>query len=286
MPKVSVLMPVYKTNEEYLRAAIDSILQQTFTDFEFLILDDCPDDSRENIIKSYPDSRIKYTKNDKNLGITPSRNKLIHMASGEYLAIFDHDDISLPYRLEKQVAYLDEHADVGVVSSWVNEFPKHKILTYPQTDDDIKLALVKHCVVAHSASMIRKSVLTENHLKYEEIFTPAEDYGLWCRLIGVTKFYNIPEVLFHYRKHANNTSKLQQYKMNLATIRIHTVMEEQYPALCKEYQYKSVQTTRINLFGVLPLLRITQVPNKINVYLFNKILFLKIKTQSKLNLRQ
>jgi len=283
MPKVSVLMPVYKTDEEYLKEAIESILQQTFTDFEFLILDDCPDDNRENVIKSYQDSRIKYKKNDKNLGISSSRNKLIQMASGEYLAIFDHDDVSLPHRLEKQVAYLDTHPDVGVVSSWINEFPKHRILSYPQNDDDIKLALVKHCVVAHSASMIRKSVLTENHIKYEEIFTPSEDYGLWCRLIGVTKFYNIPEVLFYYRKHANNTSKLQQHKMNLATIRIHTVMEEQYPALCKEYQYKSVETTRINLFGVLPLLLITQVSNKINVYLFNKILFLKIKTQSKLS---
>ena len=130
MPKVSVLMPVYKTKEEHLREAIESILNQTFSDFEFLILDDCPDDSRERIVKSYDDKRIKYIKNEKNLGITPSRNRLMQMAKGEYLAVFDHDDVSLPTRLEKQVQYLDANLDVGVVSSWVKEFPKHKIWKY------------------------------------------------------------------------------------------------------------------------------------------------------------
>ena len=94
MTKVSVLMPVYKTNEQYLREAIASILNQTFTDFEFLILDDCPNDTRERIVKPYEDKRIKYSINEKNLGISASRNKLIEMAQGEYLAIFDHDDIS------------------------------------------------------------------------------------------------------------------------------------------------------------------------------------------------
>ena len=103
MPKVSVLMPVYKTDENYLREAIESILSQTFEDFEFLILDDCPEDDREEIIKSYKDKRIKYSKNETNLGITRSRNKLIDMAKGEYLAVFDHDDISLPERFQKQV---------------------------------------------------------------------------------------------------------------------------------------------------------------------------------------
>ena len=80
--KVSVLMPVYRTKESYLRTAIESILNQTFQDFEFLILDDCPNDTREDIVKSYHDSRIKYFKNNKNLGITPSRNKLIELAQG------------------------------------------------------------------------------------------------------------------------------------------------------------------------------------------------------------
>ena len=104
MPKVSVLMPVYKTEETHLKEAISSILNQTIKDFEFLILDDCPEDNREKIVKSFDDKRIRYLKNEQNRGITSSRNKLFDIAKGEYLAIFDHDDISLPERLEKQVA--------------------------------------------------------------------------------------------------------------------------------------------------------------------------------------
>ena len=284
MPKVSVLMPVYKTKEEHLREAIESILNQTFSDFEFLILDDCPDDSREKIVRSYNDKRIKYIKNEKNLGITPSRNRLMQMAKGEYLAVFDHDDVSLSTRLEKQVQYLDANLDVGVVSSWVKEFPKHKIWKYAENDAEIKVALVKHCVIAHSASMIRKSVLVDNNISYEEEFTPSEDYGLWCRLIGVTKFHNIQEVLFAYRKHGSNTSKTQQNKMKLATLKIWAIMQEKYPALCLEYSSRATEISRISLFGSLPLLRIEKKPNQTKVYLFNKILFLKIKTNSKLGM--
>ena len=93
MPKISVLMPVYKTPEAYLKAAIESILAQTFGDFEFLILDDCPQDDRQKIVESYGDKRIKYIKNPQNMGISAARNKLIDLAKGEYLAVFDHDDI-------------------------------------------------------------------------------------------------------------------------------------------------------------------------------------------------
>ncbi len=105
-PKVSVLTPIYNTDPEYLRERIESILNQTFSDFEFLILNDSPDNNEiEKIVLecAKKDKRIKYSKNDYNMGITPSRNKLLEMANGEYLAIFDHDDISLPKRLEKEV---------------------------------------------------------------------------------------------------------------------------------------------------------------------------------------
>ena len=116
-PKVSVLVPVYRPREEYLRACIDSILSQTFRDFELLLLDDCPEDrTAEAVIKSYADGRIRYSRNPANLGISASRNLLIDMARGEYLAVMDHDDISLPERLEKETAYLDAHPEVGVVS--------------------------------------------------------------------------------------------------------------------------------------------------------------------------
>ena len=118
MTKISVLMPVYNTPENYLREAVESILAQTCADFEFLILNDAStDDNVEKVINSYDDKRIRYWQNDRNLGISLSRNKLIGLSRGEYLAVFDHDDVSLPERLEKQAAFLDAHPEVGVVAA-------------------------------------------------------------------------------------------------------------------------------------------------------------------------
>ena len=271
MPKVSVLMPVYKTNEKYLREAISSILNQTYTDFEFLILDDCPEDTREEIVKSYKDKRIKYSKNEQNLGITPSRNKLIDMASGEYLAIFDHDDISLPDRLEKQVAYLDEHQDVGVVSCKVKTMIRGKTSKNPSNNHDIKLALMRVCSINHSAAMIRKSVLIKNNIRYEEEFSPSEDYALWCRLIPFTNFHNLNEILFHYRDHEQNTSHRQSDKMHQATLSIWSFVKNDNPQLYEEFLLKAKHTTRIRLFEFIPFLTITKQANKTKVCLFEKI---------------
>lgn len=282
MPKVSVLMPVYKTDECYLREAIESILNQTYTDFEFLILDDCPEDTREKVVKSYKDKRIKYIKNEQNLGITLSRNKLIDMAKGEYLAVFDHDDISLPERFAKQVAYLDEHQDVGVVSCRVKTMIRGKTSKNPTNDADIRLALMRTCALTHPASMIRKSVLTDNNIRYEEKFSPSEDYALWCRLIPFTKFYNINEVLFHYRDHAENTSHKQNNKMHNASLAIWSFVKNDNPALYNEFLLKAKHTTRIKLFGLIPFLTIIKQTNRTKFYLFEKIPLFASKSVIKL----
>lgn len=274
MVKVSVLMPVYKTKEEYLREAIESILNQTFTDFEFLILDDCPDDDRESIVKSYDDKRIRYVKNEKNLGITPSRNKLIDLAKGEYLAVFDHDDISLPERFAKQVEYLDNHPEVGVVSSLVKNMSRGKVQRKPIDNDDIKIGLVRNCVVSHSAAMIRKSVLIDNNIRYEEKFSPAEDYALWCRLLPFTEFHNLDEVLFWYRDHENNTSHLQEDKMTDATVAIQSFIKFNYPELYQRYLHYVTNITKVSLFGIIPLISIVKNNIITKIYLFGRILLL------------
>ena len=170
MPRVSVLTPIYNTNPLHLREMIESILNQTFTDFEFLILNDSPENKEiEKIVKSYKDKRIKYFKNDKNMGITPSRNKLIDMACGEYIAVFDHDDISVPTRLEQQVDFLDKNPHVGVVSGFMQNFGDiNTVRRVPEYDMDIKVAMTENCSVWHTAAMIRKSVLVDNDIKYEE----------------------------------------------------------------------------------------------------------------------
>jgi len=112
-PKVTVLMPVYN-GEKYLNEAIDSILGQTFKDFKFLIINDGSTDGTADILKSYKDSRIKVTNNEKNIGLTKSLNKGLKMAKSEYIARMDADDISLPTRLQKQVEFMDSHPKVGV----------------------------------------------------------------------------------------------------------------------------------------------------------------------------
>lgn len=190
MPRVSVLTPIYNTNPAHLRQCIESILNQTFTDFEFLILNDSPENTElDKVVKSYDDARIKYIRNEQNIGISASRNKLIQMARGEYLAIFDHDDISVPTRLARQVEYLDTHPDIGVVSGWLKYFGvDNSIWKTSEHDTDIRIHMVQDCSIAHTAAMLRKNILVDNDIQYEEFYSPAEDYRLWARLMAVTKF--------------------------------------------------------------------------------------------------
>lgn len=268
-PKVSVLVPVYRPREEYLRACIDSILSQAFRDFELLLLDDCPEDrTAEAVIKSYADGRIRYSRNPANLGISASRNLLIDMARGEYLAVMDHDDISLPERLEKETAYLDAHPEVGVVSGRVLKIPQNKASHNPETSHAIKLSLMTVCALTHPAAMIRKSVLQQHHIRYEEEFSPAEDYALWCRLLPHTEFYNLPDILLHYRWHESNTSIVQNQKMHDASYAVRAMVQAENPALYREFEKRARYTGTWKLFGFIPLLRIVRNAGRTKILLF------------------
>jgi len=277
MPRVSVLTPIYNTNPTHLREMIESILNQTFTDFEFLILNDSPDNTEiEDIVKEYArsDKRVKYYKNAKNMGITPSRNKLLKMARGEYVAIFDHDDISVPTRLEQEVTYLDTHPHIGVVSGWLQYFGlNNDILKTPESDTDIRIMLCDSCYVAHTAAMVRKSLLVDNNIEYEEFYTPAEDYRLWARLMDVTHFYNIQDVLVKYRWAGGNTSNVNSDKTAAARDAICMCVRDAHPGLYDEFKKRSPYTRfRLRLFGI-PLLKIRSN----TVYLFEFIPLFKIK---------
>ncbi len=213
MPKVSVVMPVYN-GEKYLREAIDSILNQTFSDFEFIIINDCSADSTEQIIMSYTDDRIVYVKNEKNMGVAESLNRGIDLAKGEYIARMDADDISLPERFEKQVKFMDKHTDIGVCGSNIFLFNEDGILrehTFLSEYEDIKVGMLFGCSFAHPSVIIRKSVLKENNFKYNSQFEKTEDYELWGRLAEVCKLYNINEFMLKYRIHKNQvTSKITE----------------------------------------------------------------------------
>lgn len=275
-PKVSVLMPIYKTPEKYLREAIESILTQTFTDFEFLILDDCPEDNRKSIVQSYRDDRIKYFQNESNLGISRSRNKLIDLSKGTYLAVRDHDDISMPTHFEKEVLYLDNNPDIGVVSSAFKKMLGNKVCANCEDDYQIKLTLMYACTVCHPACMIRKSVLVNNNIYYEEEFSPAEDYALWARLIGVAKFHNLPDVLLLYRNHKQNTTRLQSSKMKAATYAVQAFLKQTHKKLYNEYLCSITHEMHVSLFGIPFIKKIITPEYLTKIYLFG-IQIIRIK---------
>lgn len=278
MPKVSVLTPIYNTNPVHLKEMIESILNQTFKDFEFLILNDSPENKEiEKIVKQYTkkDNRVKYYVNKQNMGITPSRNKLLKLAKGEYIAVFDHDDISVPERLAKEVEYLDKNPNIGVVSGWIQYFGSdNHILKTPESDLDIKIHMVKNCFIAHTASMIRKSVLVDNNIEYEVFYTPAEDYRLWMRLMDVTHFHNLQEVLVKYRWFENNTSKRLRSNTIESAEAIKMEIANKYPAYREAAIKMGITGTifRLRFFNI-PLLKIKE--NK--VYLFDFLPIFKIK---------
>ncbi len=204
MPKISVVMPVYNTKEEYLREAIESILNQTYSDFEFLIMDDSTQDTAKNMILAHSDKRIKYIKNEKKLGLAKTRSKLLKKAQGEYVAVMDSDDISLPERFQKQVKFLDENPEISILGTWFEFFPETKIIKHPKTPK--YLDILRGCFIGHPTVMLRKKDFEKYDLNYNENCKGAEDYELWSRAIRYLKFYNLPEILLKYRWFGENTS--------------------------------------------------------------------------------
>lgn len=199
-PRVTVLMPVYN-GERYLREAMESILQQTFDDFEFLIINDGSTDSTANIVGSYSDKRIKLIHNDGNQGLVASLNKGLALARGEFIARMDADDISRSERLALQVRFMDANPLVGVCGSWVQFFPKSnsKIWKLPESSEEIRCWQFHSVGVAHPSVMLRRQLFMEHELVYDEHYRHIEDFELWGRAIRIMDFANIQKVLLNYR---------------------------------------------------------------------------------------
>ena len=167
MPMISVIMPVYN-GEKYLCEAIDSILNQTYTDFEFIILNDGSTDKTEEIILSYDDPRIVYVKNETNLQIVKTLNKGIALAKGKYIARMDADDISLPERFEKQLKFMEQYPSIDVCGTWMRIIDKPKqVWTYPEKHEEIKAQLLFNTPLSHPTLIIKKSFF--NDFKYENV---------------------------------------------------------------------------------------------------------------------
>lgn len=205
---VSVIMPVYNMTE-FVGEAIESILQQTFSDFEFIIIDDASDDGTDSVVRSYTDERIVLVRNDSNIGNYASRNKGMQQARGKYIAIMDTDDIAMPERLAKQFDYLEAHLDVLAVGTdcvFISNGQQKKVVGSYQ---DILFALLDNNCFIHPSLMIRVDVLRQLN-GYDERYYYSADYDLVCRLALRGKIENLTEPLILYRWHSSQISVLKR----------------------------------------------------------------------------
>ena len=208
-PTLSIIVLVYNS-ELYLKDAIDSILNQTFKHFELIIIDDGSSDNCLDILNTFHDSRIKFLYNSENRGIVFSRNKGLNEANGKYIAMFDSDDIAYPSKFEKQIKFLEQNSDYGLIGSWVEIIDnKNNKIT-----DSYKLCakakkipsiLLFRNYFINSAVVFRKDLL--GNFKYPNGYDIGEDYFLWIFLSTKTKVWNLPEYLVKYRIHNNSVTK-------------------------------------------------------------------------------
>lgn len=211
-PRISVIMAVYNA-QTYLEEAIESILGQSFTDFEFLILDDCSTDNSSKIIDLYAakDVRIKVITNEENLGLTKNLNKLIHLADGEFLARMDADDISLNSRFKEQIEFFDSHPDIDILGTFSQDISEDGIVigerTVPVSHKEIIKLLPKLNPLSHPTVMFRASIISKVG-GYDERFRTSQDYHLWFKAVGKgLKINNIPKILFQYRMNDNYAAR-------------------------------------------------------------------------------
>ncbi|GAA4048580.1 glycosyltransferase family 2 protein [Flavobacterium chungnamense] len=217
-------MPVYNA-EKYLNEAIDSVLNQTYSNFELIILNDKSTDSSKAIIESYlaKDSRIVFIDKETNVGPANLRNQGFDLARGTYIALLDADDIAKPTRFEKQIAILKYNPEIGVCGTWFTTFgdkEKNKVLQHPEKHNQIKVNFLIDCTIGNSTAFFRKNILDD--IRYDKEYVPVEDYHLWSRLIVKTQFYILQETLVDYRIHDSNISqtKIDNVKRSNRRIKI------------------------------------------------------------------
>lgn len=216
-PVISVVMPVYNC-AFYIQEAVDSILNQTFTNFELIIIDDASTDGTSGILKNFTDPRIKFVFKEVNEGVSAATNEGFRLAKGKYIARMDGDDISIKERFEKQVRILENNPSIYICGGWVQyQGGTNSIIKYKRTHSEIISELLIHCSICMGASMFRRKELA--HCFYDEDKKSGEDYDFWTKVAWQGQMYNIQEVLLLYRVHSDQASiahKPQQIQDDIA----------------------------------------------------------------------
>ncbi|UFS72706.1 glycosyltransferase family 2 protein [Geomonas sp. RF6] len=207
-PRVTVLLPVYNS-QAHLREAIDSILRQTYADFELLVINDGSSDGSVAIVESFDDPRIRLVHNEKNSGLIFTLNKGLELARGDFVARMDADDVSLPERLAKQVAFLERNPSVGICGTWFRKFGgQEKTLRWSTDPDSIRCGLLFDSMMGHPTVLLRRQLFLDHALYYDAAFKNAEDFDLWERASRHCDLANLPEVLLQYRVHPGQITQV------------------------------------------------------------------------------
>lgn len=214
-PLVSVILPIHN-NELYIGDAIQSILDQTYQNFELLVLiSNTTNKESLDIISSFSDSRIRniYRTSDENL--PKALNRGIRESKGKYIARMDADDVSLPNRFERQVAFMENNPDITILGSWAKTFgAKDSVIKHPTRPEEIKVNLLFQTSIVHPTVMMRKQSMEENDLKYNPEYWCSEDIDLWARSVEKVKLENIPEILLRYRTHPLQATLVSKEKIS------------------------------------------------------------------------
>ena len=219
--RVSVIMATYNTEKKKLMDAIESILNQTYKEFEFIIVCDGLVKDYE-IVKRYSDNRIKVIFNDSNIGLARSLNKALAISTGKYIVRMDSDDISLKNRIELQVDYMEKNPDIVVSDMRALCFGSYNGLKYNlfSKPDEIQVQLLyKNCLI-HPAAIIRSEVLKKYNIRYNETFEVAQDYELWNRLVKYGKITQLKKIGLKYRVHSKQISIDRRELQNKNKIRV------------------------------------------------------------------
>ncbi|MCW3786764.1 glycosyltransferase [Plebeiibacterium sediminum] len=281
-------MSVYSEPSEWIKESIESILDQSLRDFEFIVINDNPEHSR--IIKllkefSEKDNRIRIVSNEKNIGLTKSLNKGLQLAGGEYIARMDADDISHKERFKCQVEFLEKNQDISLCGTWVKEFGNGVInkVKNPVSSKEIAARLLFNNCLGHASVMFRRRICLEQGLLYDESIPKAQDYALWSEMVfkGL-KLANIPKYLLYYRIHVNQVSSKTYHEqqdyvkvircrwLNMLGINLSELEYGIYEKICTRFPILEYETD--NFIRVCEIFRSVDFSKFINQDTITKIL--------------